>query len=675
MEKNKKCYIKTLQSKTNNLLPLWLWLVGIILLTVIAYLPAFNNGFTNWDDTLYVTDSKFITSISVQSILAFFKTLQAQGNYHPLTLISLALDYKLFGFNPAGYHTVNILFHLFNICLVFLLIQKLFKTEFITIATTLLFAIHPMHVESVAWVSERKDVLYVFFYLAGLWCYVKYIDEEKRNFIIYTVLCFVLSLLAKGQAVTFPLALMIIDYIRNGKLSIKSVLVKAPFLILSLLAGVVAIYAQREDNATQLYIHLSLSDRIVVSGYAFALYIFKLFVPIKLAAVYPYTDKINGVFNYLVYLSFIIPVGFAVLMWKLRKNRVVLSGLLFFLLNIMLLLQLMPVGYSIISERYTYLSYLGLFWAASYGIHYIIQKAANTRLIITTVCCIYVIVLTFFCFQRTKVWHDSSTLWENELSQFTNVPVAWNSVGMIYESKDDPRNAKECFNHAISVYPDYALALADRSLAYIQLGLYDSAILDDNRALKILPNDESAHQNRSAAYALAGKSDSSLMDCDWLLARYPNARPVHLNHGLACIAAQKYDSALFEFNWIISQDPDNEVAYAQRGVANTMLNKPDDAINDYNKALELKKDDWQVYGYMAHTYLLIGNNEKAIENATISINNSHGPINNDLITRAQAYYNIGRYTESLQDYLQLQKMGYTIPPAILAELTKKVNGK
>jgi protein O-mannosyl-transferase len=656
-------------------LPLWWWLTGIILLTVIAYLPAFSNGFTNWDDQAYVTDSTLIRSLSAGNILTFFKTLQVEGNYHPLTLISFALDYKLFGFNPTGYHTVNILLHLFNVCLVFLLIQKLFKTEFITIATTLLFAIHPMHVESVAWVSERKDILYVLFYLAGLWCYVKYLDEKKQKFIINTVLCFVLSLLSKGQAVTFPLALMIIDYIRNGKLSIKSVLVKAPLLILSLLAGIVAIYAQREDNATELYIHYAIAGRIVVTGYAFAHYILKLILPVELAAVYPYPDNINGVFNYLVYLSLIIPIGFVVLIWVLRKNRVVLSGLLFFLLNIVLLLQLMPVGYAIIAERYTYLSYLGLFWATAYGIHYIIQKIATTRLVIITFCCGYVIVLIYFCFERTHVWHDSSTLWEDELSQFTNVPLAWNNIGMIYGSKNDPGNARECFNHAISIYPDYPSALANRSLAYIQLGLYDSAIRDDNKALRMEPANEGAHQNRSIAFAMTGKADSSLMDCDWLVAHCPDDISVHVNRGLSCISAQKYDSAVFEFSWIISRHPDNEVAYFHRAIANIMLNKPDNAINDYNKALELKKDDWQVYGYLAHANLLIGNNEKAIEDATISIENSHSSLTNNLITRAQAYYNIGHYQESLQDYLQLQKMGYTISPALLATLTYKVNGK
>lgn len=229
MKKDKKNQIKQPQKEIKKPLPLWWWLAGIVLLTIIAYLSVFNNGFA-WDDTYYVTNNHIIRSLSLQSIFSFFTSLHELGNYHPLTLLSLAVDYKLFGLNAMGYHVVNIFFHLLNVCLVFLLIQKLFKTKFITVLTTALFAIHPMHVESVAWVSERKDVLYVFFYLWGLWCYVKYIDDGKRKYIIYTVICFVLSLLSKAQAVTFPLALMLIDYIRNGKLSIKSVLTKTPCL-------------------------------------------------------------------------------------------------------------------------------------------------------------------------------------------------------------------------------------------------------------------------------------------------------------------------------------------------------------------------------------------------------------------------------------------------------------
>lgn len=670
MKKNKKNSSNQIEIKTKTI-SLWWWLPGILLLTIIAYLPAFNNSFTDWDDTYYVTSNTNIRSLSFQSILAFFTSLQTQGNYHPLTLLSLAIDYKLFGLSATGYHTVNIFLHLINVCLVFVLIQKLFKTEFITIVTTVLFAIHPMHVESVAWISERKDVLYAFFYLMGLFYYATYLESGKKKFIICTVLCFVLSLLSKAQAVTFPLALMVVYYIRYGKLSIKTILVYAPMLVLSVITGIVAIHAQRAVNANDLYIHYTALDRIVYTCYAFTLYILKLFLPINLAVLYPYPDKINGVFNGLVYLSIIVPIGFVALICFMRKNGIVLSGLLFFLINIALLLQLLPVGDAIIAERYTYLSYLGLFWALAYGVHYLVRKEVKLKTGIIALCCCYVIFLTYCSYQRTMVWQDSVSLWNDELEKFSNVPIAWLNLGMIKESNNDSRGAKDCFTKAILYDPDYATAFSDRSLAYTQLGLYDSAIRDDNTALKFHFNIKAAHQNRGVAYALSGKTDSSLMDCDWLVSNFPNDTSAHMNRGLACYYAQKYDSAVEEFSWIITRSPAKEAAYANRGLANMLLNKLDDAMSDYDRALEINPDDWEVYGNRAHTRFLQKDYKNAIDDATIAINNSHGNPTNNYITRAQACANMGRYEDALRDYLTMQKIGVTVPSSIITSLEKK----
>ena len=191
-----------------------------------------------------------------------------------------------------------------------------------------------------------------------------------------------------------------------------------------------------------------------------------------------------------------------------RKNRTVLSGLLFFILNIVLILQLLPIGDAIIAERYTYLSYLGLFWALAYGIEYLIQKSEKLRPVIIVICCCYIITLSYLCYQRTQVWKDSLSLWQDELQKYTNVPVAWNNMGMIREADNDAKDAKECFNSAISLDPDYALAFANRSMAYTQLGLYDSAIHDDDKAIRMQPDNKAAHQNRGAAFALVGKTDS-----------------------------------------------------------------------------------------------------------------------------------------------------------------------
>ena len=658
-------------SKFKKTVPLWVWLAGIIVITIITYFSAFTNGFTNWDDEAYVTGSTIIQSLYFSNIFNFFSILQAQGNYHPLTLLSLAIDYKLFGMNPMGYHTINILLHLFNVCLVFLLTQKLFKSQFITTITTLLFAIHPMHVESVAWISERKDVLYTFFYLAGLLFYVNYLEKKKRAPIIYMVACFILSLLSKAQAVTFPIALMLVDYIINGKLSIRSIFFKTPLLIVSITAGIVAVIAQRNYDAITTAKHFSLPDRILMPAYAFAVYIIKFFAPVNLAADYPYPSYNNSSYDIVVYLSWLIPIAYITLLIIFRKNKIVAGSLIFFLLNIVLLLQFLPVGNAIVAERYTYLSYLGLFWVLAYTLAFLIQKLPTWRAGIIAGISMYIIFLCYISFQRIPIWHDSMVLWQNEVAQFPADPIGWDGLGLAYNDVSDLTNAKACFNHAISEDPDYVVALVNRSNTYIHLAQYDSAIHDAKRALMLAPNSKTAHQNRGIAYAYINKADSGLIDGRWMVLHYPNDTTSYFNEGFAFIGANKPDSAILDYNVVLTIYPNEENAYAMRGIAYSMLNRMNNAFESFNKAIELKPNDWQAYGNRARAYLIIGSNEKAIDDATVAINNYHGNVASFIVTRAQAFYNLGKYRDALQDYLSLQKLGVQLTPSTVVALEKK----
>ena len=199
-----------------------LWLAGVLVLTYIAFFPSIKNGFTNWDDNVYVAENSLITKLSGDHVKQIFNTANSvSNNYHPLAILSLALDYKISGYNPKTYHITNLLFHLLNTALVFWFIFLLSgkKVHAATI-TALFFGIHPMHVESVAWISERKDVLYVFFFMAGLIAYYKYISISGKNKVflyVFVLLLFLLSVLSKAMAVVFPMVLLLIDYYKGRK--------------------------------------------------------------------------------------------------------------------------------------------------------------------------------------------------------------------------------------------------------------------------------------------------------------------------------------------------------------------------------------------------------------------------------------------------------------------------
>ncbi len=223
---------------------------GIILFLIwFIYRSAIINGFLNWDDDFYITQNPDITILGMKEIIHFFSSF-FMGNYHPLTMTSFMFEYSLFKSNPSGYHTVSVILHLINTLLVFLFIFKFCSNKlFPAVVISLFFGLHPMHVESVVWISERKDLLYTFFLLISLLIYLEYLKRLRIEFLLFCFFTFLLSLLSKGQAVIFPIILLLVDYFRNRPMAWKMLLEKVPFFLFSLIFGVVAIFAQKANGA------------------------------------------------------------------------------------------------------------------------------------------------------------------------------------------------------------------------------------------------------------------------------------------------------------------------------------------------------------------------------------------------------------------------------------------
>ena len=273
-------------------------LPGILLLTFIIYLPSLNNDFIiNWDDAGYIHENEPIKKINSENIKIIF-TQFYKGNYHPLTTLFYAVEYSLVGESPFLYHLNNLVFHLLNVLLLYIFIKKISGKTIVAAFCALFFGIHPMHVESVAWISERKDVLYTFFFFFSLIMYLKYLDNDSRKKWHYwlSIFLFILSLLSKSAAVSLPLVLLLIDYYYKRKLNIKTIIIeKIPYFILSIIFGLVAIASQNEtgaiQNLTPLY---SIFDRFFIVSYATLIYLIKFFLPVKLSAMYAYPQLING---------------------------------------------------------------------------------------------------------------------------------------------------------------------------------------------------------------------------------------------------------------------------------------------------------------------------------------------------------------------------------------------
>ena len=269
----------------------------ILIISLPAFLPCLKNGFV-WDDRQYLIENSAVQALSFKNVTRIFTSF-TEGNYHPVTFLSYLLEFHFFKLNPAGYHLINLILHLFNSLLVFWLFMLLTRSSAVSFITSILFAIHPLHVESVAWVSGRKDVLYAFFFITAIISYLYYLKKRKGNaFYLLSLFLFILSVLSKSMAVSLPLVLFLIDYLSGRKFDKTALLDKVPFFVLSIVFAVIGFVSQYTGGAVRQE-PLVLYDSILNACYAVVFYLNKALAPVKLACFYPYPGKIEKLISFL----------------------------------------------------------------------------------------------------------------------------------------------------------------------------------------------------------------------------------------------------------------------------------------------------------------------------------------------------------------------------------------
>ncbi|MGD0710777.1 MAG: hypothetical protein ABR968_06305, partial [Bacteroidales bacterium] len=405
--------------KKKNSIPLYI--VSLLILTFIVFYNSLHNFFiTNLDDSLYIGAADNLKHLTSANISTMFGTFIA-GNYHPLAILSLAIDFSFHGQNAFPYHLINLLFHLANVALVFWFIYLLLNRVEAAFIVALFFAIHPMHVESVAWISERKDVLYTFFFLASLVAYLLYMKNVKKyGYYIFSIVLFILSLLSKSAAVSLAPIVVLIDYYSGRKFNWKIIVEKVPFFLLSLLCGVLAILSQKSGDAlNNLSTDFSIIDRFFLVSYGVMFYLVKLIAPINLAAFHYYPEKTGGMLPWIYYFA---PLGIAAVVFlfiKLKKIRKELMfGLLFFFFTIVTVLQFLPVGFAIVAERYTYVPYIGLFFIAGklycdFTDNKFGNYSKNRRNYIVLLIAAFALFFSVTSFERNKQWVNGIVLFDD----------------------------------------------------------------------------------------------------------------------------------------------------------------------------------------------------------------------------------------------------------------------
>lgn len=496
-------------------------LIGV--LTFFAYIPALHNGFVNWDDGLYVYENQNIKSIDIN----FFKwvfTSQVAALWHPLTTLSIAIDYALWDGNPIGFHLTNIVLHALNTSITFLCCVQLFyyyekprkanNTWIIAgVTTAFFFGLHPLHVESVAWVSERKDLLCAFFYLLSILSYLKYAAYQQRKPIHYALclISFILALMSKPMAVSLPIILRILDFypLRRIQKGTKKILIeKIPLFALSILVSLVTIWFQYKGGALRSWEVIPLTSRIIIAIWAYVFYLFKILMPFNLAPVYPYPSTISfltiGYMGSFILLSIISVISL--------KKKLITAVWLYYIVTLIPVIGIIQVGGHVAADRYTYLPSLGPSLLIGLGVRYVIEGYAKRLYQGLTIIVLLGLlgILATASINQMAFWEDSLTLWYREIKLFPDVKISYNSRGNAYHNRGDYRKALNDYNKAIEIDPDYAHAYYNRGIVYYDLGDYLQAKRDIGIAIGLNPRYGKAYYCMGLIYSKTGNRDRAL---------------------------------------------------------------------------------------------------------------------------------------------------------------------
>jgi len=650
----------------------WTWLIPILLITFLAYLPALDGEFTNWDDNDYITDNLKIRHLDVETVKDIFSSY-LMGNYHPITVLSFTIDYHFVKYEPFWYHLHNVLLHLMTTALVFFFIFKLVNFNsrapnyWIPLITALLFGVNAMHVESVAWTVERKDLLYTLFFLLSLISYLNFLRKRSALYFVLALVLFVLSLTSKAQAVTLAVVLVAIDFLLNRKLLSKQVILeKIPFFVLSFIFGIIAIKAQQASEAISDITQYPFHERIVFAAYGFTQYLLKLTVPVQLSAFYPYLMGPNQQLPAVYWLYLLPALGVAYLAFtSVKKNKRLAFGIWFFIVNVFLVLQLLPVGNAIMADRYSYVPSIGFFFLIALGVnHLIIKKKQQQNLLLAGVG-VYALLLSVLTYNRCGDWHDSMTLWNDVIEKHDNIPVAWNNRGILKKNSNDLEGAIEDYNRALKIDPNYSLAYVNRGNANRRLGKYKESIADFDKAIQLKPENSMAYSNRGIAKANIGKSEEAKKDFDKAIELKPDYGDAYSNRGGILISMKRYEDAIKDLNKSLNINPLAPDPYTNRGIAKSQLKDYEGAIKDFNTVIGMQPQNTDAFLNRAFTYANKGDYQLAISdfNTVIQQRPNSGIA---YFYRGISKEKMGKKDEACKDYHLADKYNFAAAKAQIA---------
>jgi tetratricopeptide (TPR) repeat protein len=611
-------------------------LLILIVVTFASFMRIGGNDFINFDDEGYITENDHIKSgINPGSIKWAFNTV-VLNNWVPLAMISHMLDWSLFGANASGHHIVSLLWHIGAVIFLFLFFQKTTNNIWSAAFAAAFFALHPLRVESVAWASERKDVLSMFFGMAALWAYAFYAEKQKIFRYFLCLILFTLSLLAKSMLITLPFVFLLLDYWPLGRwpkeiTATKNLFFnrlmweKIPFILLTIISSIITFWVQYEANS----VYPSFPVRIFNAIVAYAAYLGKTFWPVGLTLNYFNYFFIYSFPVWQIIGSFFILIGItAAVIYFFKKKPFLFVGWFWYLGTLIPVIGLVPTS-ALIADHYTYLPSIGIAVMLAWGIPSLIKSEILRKKILFQSAVVVLSVLVVLTWQQCGYWKNSVEFWNFTVKVTKDNVTAYSRLGHAYANLGQYQQAMQNFNKIIRLKPDDHTAYNGRGIIYSLYGQYQLAIENYNEAIRLQPIYVPAYYNRGMIYNNLGQYQLAIEDFNNTIRlspvyfkvykdqnpsyskvyneASPNYFMVYNERGIIYGKLNQYKKAIDDFNKAIELNPNYFKAYNNRAFAYANLRQYQLAIEDYNKAIKLQSDYAKAYSNRAIVYLKQGN--------------------------------------------------------------------
>ena len=585
--------------------------LSLVLLTVLAYLPVRNNAFINFDDNHYITQNPHVRAgLSWETVTWAFTTYDA-ANWHPLTWLSHALDYQLFGINPAGPHLVSVLLHALNAVLLFFVLQSLTGFTWRSLMVAALFAVHPLNVESVAWAAERKNVLSMFFFLLAIWAYCRYVRQPTIVRYLGAAGLYALALMSKPQVIIFPFALLLLDFWPLGRTRFAAavassdanrqvgqrsfswlVVEKIPLFGLSAISAIITLHAQRTGHAVRTVVEYSAGSRVETAIVSYALYLRDAFFPRHLSPIYPHADGLLPAWQ--VLLAATILVAMSALIFSARKRApYLLFGWLWFLGTLFPMIGLIQVGVQARADRYMYVSLIGLLVAGVWGGTEFVAQHKVFLVANAATCVVLLLVMSVATFQQTGRWRNSETLWNYTLAATGQNFMAEDNLAQELATQGRTKEALVHFHNVLALHDWQPSELIAFGMYEQREGYPADAIAQYERALRNTDD----NKTRAVEFSNIGSAFLEMKDVAHAQQNFDQALQSDLSNvpaliGTGLLAQKKgnLDLAIRQYTRAMSIKP-SDLGYTLLGRAFEQSGRPSEASAAYDTAQKLSTDE------------------------------------------------------------------------------------